>query len=217
METIITKYIENKHLEIIENKEKLLELKDMENNQILQLKDNETKELLQLKDIENNEIIELKNKEIENNKILLEDTLTKLKIKDIEIKNLKNQTYEEIDKNNHIYIFTTDKPNIYKCGRTKKDINKRKASLQTGNVDDIITIEDYLTSDDELLERIVHNVLNIYRCKSGREHFFCNWKYIQFIIHIAGCFLDTLKSTYEHITKDELFKILNKKLLKIKN
>jgi len=41
METIITKYIENKHLEIIENNKKLLELKDIENNQILQLKDQE--------------------------------------------------------------------------------------------------------------------------------------------------------------------------------
>jgi len=88
----------------------------------------------------------------------------------------------------------------------------RKASLQIGNVDNIITLEDYLTSNDELLEKIVHNVLNIYRCKSGREHFFCNWKYIQLIIHIAGCFLDTLKSTYEYITKDELLQIINKKL-----
>ena len=198
MEEIIIKYIENKHNQMIINNNKILvetthklQLKNLEienKEKLLELKDNETKELLQLKDKENKQILQLKDLEIENKDKLLENTLTKLKIKDIEIKNLKNQTYEEIDKNNHIYIFTTDKPNIYKCGRTKKDINKRKASLQTGNVDDIITIEDYLTSDDELLERIVHNVLNIYRCKSGREHFFCNWKYIQFIIHIAGCF-----------------------------
>jgi hypothetical protein len=199
MEEIITKYIENKHNEIIENNKKILE---------------ETKHQLELKDIETNQILELKNQEIENNKKLLDDTVNQLQIKDEEIKNIKNQTYEEIDKNNHIYIFTTDKPNIYKCGKTN-DMKKRKAALQTGTVDNIITLEDYLTSDEDLLEKIVFNILHIYRCKSGREHFFCNWKYIQLIIHIAGCFLDTLKSTYEYITKDELLEIIKEKISKI--
>jgi len=128
MEEIIIKYIENKHNQMIEennNKGKLLLLKDNqieENIIMLQLKDHEIEnshKKLQLKDQE----LDFKNQEIDNKDKLLEVTLTNLQIKDIEIKNLKNQTYEEIDKNNHIYIFTTDKPNIYKCGRTN-DIKK---------------------------------------------------------------------------------------------
>ena len=230
MEEIITKYVENKHKEIIENNKKMLELKDNETNQILQLKDNEieknkkllelkdlkTKEILQLKDIETNEILELKNQEIENNKMLLEDTLMKLQIKESEINSLKTLKYEEIDKNKHIYVFSTDKDRIYKVGKTK-DVKERKKSLQTGNVDDIITLYDYHTSDDSLLEQIIHNILNSYRCQSGREHFSCNLEYIKLIIDIAGKFLDTLKSTYEHITKDELIIIIKNKILEINN
>ena len=214
MEEIIIKYIENKHNEIIDNNKKLLELKDKETNNILELKDVENNKLLQLKnqEIKNKEkLLELKDKEIENKDKLLVETTNYLQIKDNEINNLKNQTYEEIEKDKHIYIFSTDKPNIFKCGRTK-DINKRKAGLQTGNVDNIITLEDYHTSDDLLLEKIVHNILDNYRCKSHREHFFCNWKYIQLIIRVAGCFLDTLKSTYEYITEEELLEKINNKL-----
>ena len=160
--------MKNKHKEIIyenNNKEKLLQLKDTqieENNKILQLKDNQIEEniiMLQLKDHEiknSHKKLQLKDQEIDNKDKLLEETLTNLQIKDIEIKNLKNQTYEEIDKNNHIYIFTTDKPNIFKCGRTN-DIKKRKASLQTGNVDNIITLtlqDSYLRINYNIYKRI---------------------------------------------------------------
>jgi len=54
MEEIITKYVENKHKEIIENNKKMLELKDNETNQILQLKDYEIEE--------NKKLLELNNK-----------------------------------------------------------------------------------------------------------------------------------------------------------
>ena len=209
MEEIIIKYIENKHNEIIINNNKILE----ETKNILQLKDQEMEnkdKLLELRNMENNQLLELKDQEIKNKDKLLNDTLTNLQIKNIEINNLKNKTYEEINKDKHIYIFSTDKPNIFKCGRAT-DITKRKAGLQTGNVDNIITLEDYCTSNEILLEKIVHNVLGKYRCSSGREHFFCNWKYIQLIIRVAGCFLDTLKSTFENITEDELLEKINNK------
>jgi len=67
------------------------------------------------------------------------------------------------------------------------------------------------------LEQIIHNILNSYRCRSGREHFSCNLEYIKLIIDIAGGFLDILKSTYEHITKNELITIINNKILQINN
>ena len=201
--------MENKQLEMIENNKKILELKDN------QIEENKIMLLLKDQEMENNKkILELKDQEIQNNKKLLEETLTTLQIKDNEINSLKNLKYEEINKDEFVYIFSTDKPNIYKCGKSKKP-SQRKDSLQTGNVDDIFTFDTYPTSNNDLLEKIIHNVLDSYRCKSGREHFFCNWKYIQLITHIAGCFLDTLKSTYESISKDELLNIIQNKLSNI--
>lgn len=97
--------------------------------------------------------------EMKNNNMLLDDK-----------NNLLNQKYVEIEKNKYIYLFSTDKSNIYKCGMTK-NIKDRKDSLQTGNVDDIITLHECKTSNGKLLEQIVHDILHKYRCDNGREHF----------------------------------------------
>ena len=171
MEDIISKYIENKHNEILQ-----------ETNQLIEIKNKEIKE---------------KNDELDN----------------IKKKNIK---YDEIGKTQYVYIFSTDKENIYKVG-SSKDVKKRAASLQTGNVDDIITHKKYPTSDSELLEKIIHNILDNYRYKPNREHFFCDLEYIKLIIDISGCFLDTLKSTYQYITKKELLDKINDKIFKIKS
>ena len=40
---------------------------------------------------------------------------------------------------------------------------------------------------------------------------------MKLVIDIAEVFLDTLKSTYEHITKEELIQKINEKLLNIPN
>jgi hypothetical protein len=90
---------------------------------------------------DNKQLLELKDKELENNKKILEDTLNQLQIKDNLINNFNNQTYEEIKKDKFIYIFSTDKPNIYKVGRSKDPI-KRRNQLQTANVDDIINYKN---------------------------------------------------------------------------
>ena len=91
---------------------------------------------------------------MENNKKLLDDTLIKLQLKDLEIESFKNRKYEEIEKDKHVYIFSCDKPNIYKIGKSK-DILQRKKQLQTANVDNIIILYDHPTSNDYLLELIV--------------------------------------------------------------
>jgi hypothetical protein len=117
MEEIITKYIESKHKENLETNNKL-----------------------QLKDIEieaNNKILELKNQEIENNRMQLEESLTRLYLKNLEVNCYKNKKYEEIEKNKNVYIFSCDKPNIYKIGKSK-DVELRRKQLQTANVDKII-------------------------------------------------------------------------------
>ena len=144
--------------------------------------------------------------------MLLEDTLTKLLLKNLEVESFKNKKYEEIEKNKNVYIFSCDKSNIYKIGKSK-DVEQRKKQLQTANVDTIIIHHTRPTSDDYLLELIVHSILDQYRCKSNGEHFTANLDYMKMVIDMAEIFFDTLKSTYEYITKEELLLKINDNIL----
>ena len=95
-----------------------------------------------------------------------------------------------------------------KVGKTKDIVQKRVKGLQTGNVEDIQVLLDYRTSNPDVLERMVHYVLDRYRCNSNREFFDCNVDYIKMVINVAGKTLDTLKSTYQHISEDQLLEKL---------
>ena len=148
---------------------------------------------------------------ISENKKILESKNKIIEEQSLELQNIKNQKYEEIDKSEYIYVFTTDKDKIYKCGKTKEP-KKRKDQLQTACVDDIIELYKYETSNNNILESIIHYILQNYRCHSNREHFRCNLNYIKLIIKTSGIFLDTLKSSYEHITTEELLNKLYDKL-----
>ena len=63
--------------------------------------------------------------------------------------------YDEAIKVGSIYLLSTDKPNIIKCGRTKNSVDKRVSSLQSSSVDDITILYEYKTSDDVLLESCI--------------------------------------------------------------
>ena len=75
---------------------------------------------------EQQNIIQQNIKVIENNNKILELKDKELEDKTTELNNLKNQKYEEHLKIGSIYVFSTDKKDIYKCGRTK-NIQKRKS------------------------------------------------------------------------------------------
>ena len=113
----------------------------------------------------------------------------------------KKKTYEEIEKTGHVYIIQTD--GGYKVGKTK-DINNRVKGLQTGNNNEIKVVFDFNTSNSDLLEKIVHYILDRYRCNSNREFFDCDPEYIKRIITVVGSTIDTLKSCYKHISNDDL-------------
>ena len=81
--------------------------------------------------------------------------------------------------------------------------------MQTNCVEDLELLYEYKTSNDVLLESIIHDILKNYRSNSNREHFWCNLDYIKMIIHIAGTVLDTLKSSFQYISKDELLNKIN--------
>jgi len=71
-------------------------------------------------------------------------------------------------------------------------------------MNDIEVLLDFETSNPDLLEKCVHYILDRYRCNSNREFFDCDVNYIKTILEICGNVIDTLKSTYQHISKEEL-------------
>jgi phage anti-repressor protein len=148
---------------------------------------------------------------IKMEKVMHDFTLEQLKEKNLlleqkeaELRKYMEITYEEVEKNGHLYILSTDKQGIYKCGRSKNAVNKRVKGLQTACVDDIEILYDFLTSNDSLLESTVHYVLDRYRTNSNREHFHCDIEYMKTVIQIVGRTLDTLKSSYHTISREEI-------------
>jgi prophage antirepressor-like protein len=122
--------------------------------------------------------------------------------KELELIKYKEKVYEEIEKTGHIYVIKTDGGT--KVGKTKDAVTKRIKGLQTGNRNDIEVLLDFKTSNADLLERTVHYILDRYRCNSNREFFDCDIEYIKTIVETIGKVIDTLKSCYQNITKDQI-------------
>jgi hypothetical protein len=135
---------------------------------------------------------------IQQNKQLLEDKNKLIEQKDIEINKIKNQKYDEIEKNEYIYVLSTDKHDVYKIGETKRPVEKRRDDLQTACVDDIQILHICKTSNKKVVELLVHNLLDRYRYNPKREHFQTKLAYIINLINISEIFYDLLKSTYEN-------------------
>lgn len=128
-----------------------------------------------------------------------------LEIKNLEIKSLKNNNikFEDIEKEQHVYILKCDGPG-YKIGKTRTAVKKRIKNLQTGNINDIEILFDYETNNADLLERCVHYILHKYRVKSNREFFDCDLNYIKNVIEILGNTMHALKTSFEDTTMDEI-------------
>ena len=156
-------------------------------------------------------MMEYTKEQLEVNKNLLLEKEQQLELKDLELQHYKQKIYEEIDKHQHVYVIKTDGGG-YKVGKTKDDITKRIKGLQTGNVNNIEIIFDFHTSNADLLEKMAHYVLDRYRCNSNREFFDCDIGYIKNTISILGKTLDTLRSSFQHITIDDLLNRLNYKM-----
>ena len=145
---------------------------------------------------------ELRMSQIENEKQRIESEYQK-KIQSLQH---NTKTYQEVDKNQHVYIMKMDGGT--KVGKTK-DIASRVRSLQTANKNEIQLLYDCLTSDADILERLVHNLLDQYRC-SNREFFDCDVNYMKLVISVCGHVIDTIKSTYPSISKEEFLDKLSK-------
>ena len=111
--------------------------------------------------VDNNQLIEIKDKQLEDYNKELEFIKNNFNYNN----NLK---YEEVEKNDNVYILSTDIKNVYKVGESK-DVKSRKTALQTACVKDINVLYNCNTSNKKILEDITHYILNYYRCKSNRE------------------------------------------------
>ena len=134
----------------------------------------------------------------------LKETMEKQAKEIQELQQFREIKYEEVQKTGHVYIISTDRPGVYKCGKTGNTTQKRIKQMQTNCVDDIQILHDQLTSNENLLENIAHYTLDRYRCNSNREHFRCNLEHMKNIISVAGRMVDVLKSSYQNITIEEM-------------
>ena len=132
-----------------------------------------------------------------------------------ELNDLKDKTYDEVLKEETLYVFTTDVDGVYKIGETSKQTSStRRAQIQTGCVEPIETVFEILTHDSKILERVVHYVLKRYRCSTKTEHFRCSLEYIKMIIRYCGTILNIVKGTYHVITPDQASTIILGNMLK---
>lgn len=155
---------------------------------------------------------QLKLKDIETQRLLEEKEL-QLQEKELELIKYKEKVYEEIEKTGHIYVIKTDGGT--KVGKTKDAVKKRIKGLQTGNMNDIQVLLDFKTSNADLLERTVHYILDRYRCNSNREFFDCDVNFIKTVVETIGKVIDTLKSCYQQITKEQILTKLSENGIKI--
>jgi prophage antirepressor-like protein len=114
-------------------------------------------------------------------------------------------TYEQVALTSILYVFTTDKDGVYKIGETKKTTKGRIQGLQTACVDDIVVKYAFNTCNSKLLESMVHYILDHYRCNANREHFRCKLDHIILVINTVGKVLNTCKSSFQTISKEELY------------
>jgi hypothetical protein len=202
----ISNYLGIRNVEEIINKFKVIVLKNDNNNDEIFVTDDVLLDILlcSRKPIEKTMELwnELKNIRQEREKLLKAQIIEKDKtIKDFELQYSSINTYQETRKTQSIYILKMD--GGYKVGRTKNAMNRFK-NLQTGNYSDIEIILEKKTSNNVLLERIIHNILDKYRCESNREFFDCNIEYMKNIVNISCNIVDTLLSTMENISIQDI-------------
>lgn len=121
--------------------------------------------------------------------------------------------YEEIKKTGCNYTLQTDSLEFLKNGMSKHvDSKSRVSAHQTSNEKYIEVLHEFQTSCPALLEKCVHYCLEMYRSNGGREFFGCKLDHIKNIVEIIGHVLDSCRSSFEDISREELIQIILEKL-----
>ena len=122
-----------------------------------------------------------------------------------ELRRLRDKTYEEVPKTDSVYV---NKENAeahsdrHKFGRAA-DARRRSSSLNTGSARGSEMIYVRATSNAALVEDVVHAVLKRYHV--AREHYQCRVEHTMDVADVACIVVDTLASSYEFISREDLF------------
>ena len=129
----------------------------------------------------------------------------------VELDRYRTKTYEEVPRLDKVYIdkdraqLGTDK---HKLG-TAVDENKREATFNTSSAEGSKMIYTLEVSNGKLVEDTAKHALKRYH--HAREHYNCRVEHTVDVFDIAGTVVDTLASSYEFMTRDELFdKVIDK-------
>ena len=122
-----------------------------------------------------------------------------------ELRRYKERTFDPVPTDEIVYVnkevaeLSSDR---HKVGITI-DEKKRQSQLNTGSAQGSKMIFRVSTNNAKLVETIAAHVLRRYHC--GREHYNCRVEHTIDVIRVAAAVCDTLASTYEHITTEELY------------
>jgi len=155
---------------------------------------------------------ELMKEEFDEQKLLLEtekkNTQNQLQLLELENQekqdkiNLLTRKTNKFELGESVYIFhsTIDNLDLYKVGRTK-NANSRDAIHKTASYKGILL--QIKCVDCVLLERVVHFLLNKYRCANRREWFNCSYDIIKNSIDYAKLLLESdINFENQHLIND---------------
>ena len=134
-------------------------------------------------------------KQLENQKTLTDQTVNKLQLLELENQekqnkiNLLTRKTNKFELGESVYIFhsTFENKDLYKIGRTK-NANVRDSIHKTASYKGILL--QVKCVDCVLFERIVHFLLNKYRCANRREWFSCSYDVVKNSIYYGKAFVE---------------------------
>ena len=144
----------------------------------------------------------------EESQRLLEESQQQQQDTQKQLELLKNKIYEEAPKDGLIYAYSVDLEK--KIGKSVNDKERKKTYNTSHNEVELIT--RYMTSEMKLLEKVVFHCLKKYR-NGISELFTTNNDHINNVILIAGVTIDTLASSLDNITFDEIITKINENLI----
>jgi len=130
--------------------------------------------------------------------------------KDAELAALRSKTYEELPRLDTIYVnkeIAELSSNTHKIGRTI-DTKKREAQLNTGSAQGSRMIYMRSTHNAKIVEDMCKVALKRYHIANlgGVEHYSCSTDHSVDVIDFACTVMDTMASSFEYITRRDLYK-----------
>ena len=133
-----------------------------------------------------------------------------LAAKDAELAAFRSKTYEELPRLDTIYVnkeIAELSTNTHKIGRSI-DAKKREAQLNTGSAQGSRMIYTRFTHNAKIVEDMCRVALKRYHIATlgGVEHYSCSIDHSVDVIDLACTVMDTMASSFEYITRRDLYK-----------